>query len=373
MLLKRLSLINFKNYSEADIEFGSGANAFVGDNGSGKTNLLDAIHYLALCKSYFNPIDSQNILFDEAFFMVQGWFENEGKTDLVHCGVKKNQKKQFLLNKEEYARLADHIGMIPLVMISPTDNSLITEGSEERRKLMDSIISQYDRTYLDNLISYNKALQQRNALLKSFSRSHHFDAVSLEIWDDQLINYGAPIYQARQSFLEKLNPIFLDYYNRISGGKENVSVDYESALHEEDLGSLLKAAISRDRSVEHTTKGIHKDDLLFKLAGQPVKKFGSQGQQKSFILALKLAEYEFFGNVRKLSPLLLLDDIFDKLDDSRVTALMELVSKEGFGQIFITDAHPERIKSVFNHIGMPLRVFEIEAGDVKRIQIAETA
>jgi len=365
MHLRKLSLINFKNYPEAELAFSSDANAFVGDNGSGKTNLLDAIHYLSLCKSYFNPADNQNIMHGAEFLLVQGTYELDGREEVVHCGLKRNGRKIFKRNNKEYERLADHIGLLPVVMISPVDSMLITEGSEERRKFIDSIISQYDKRYLDDLISYNKVVAHRNALLKQFAQSRSFDAASLEIWDEQLVPLADKLFVKRHEFLSRFSPIFQQHYNYITDAKEEVSVTYESHLEAGNFSATLQAALDKDRMMQYTTKGIHKDDLVFTLGGYPVKRFASQGQQKSFLIALKLAQFQFIKEIKGAKPILLLDDIFDKLDDSRVTRLMELVSKESFGQLFISDTHPERVQKIFHDIGIPIRVFEVENGSVK--------
>lgn len=365
MYLSRLHVFNFKNYTEAELEFSSGANCFSGNNGSGKTNLLDAIHYLGLCKSYFNPVDSQNIKHEESFFVVQGNFVHKGNENQVYCGLKRNQKKKFSFNKTEYSRLSDHIGLIPVVMISPTDHELITGGSEERRKLADSIISQYNKLYLDDLIAYNKALSQRNSLLKQFERNGGFDYSSLEIWDEQLITYGNRIHAERVSFISEFLPLFRNIFNYIADGSEKVEMEYSSQLNQDSFDDLLRQYRERDRIVQFTTAGIHKDDLEMKIHDHPIKKFGSQGQQKSFLIALKLAQFQFFSMKKGVKPILLLDDIFEKLDESRVTKLMELVSKENFSQIFITDTHSRRVTDIFENINIPVKMFEVESGEVK--------
>ncbi|HEY6163200.1 MAG TPA: DNA replication/repair protein RecF [Bacteroidia bacterium] len=361
MHLKKLSLVNFKNYAQAELEPGPGVNCFAGPNGTGKTNLLDAIHYLSFCKSFFNPIDSQNILHEAPFFVVQGWFEREGEEEEIYCGQKRGQKKQFKRNKKEYSRLADHIGLLPCVMMSPSDTELIYEGSEERRKFMDSIISQSDREYLEELIHYNKVLLQRNALLRQFGEGAPYDKASLEIWDEQLVKSGTIIYKKRMDFMAHFIQLFREHYKFISEGREEMNVHYESQLHHGDLKVLLETSVRKDMAVEYTTHGIHKDDLEFKLGDHPVKKFGSQGQQKSLLVALRLAQFDFIAKLKKVKPILLLDDIYDKLDDMRVRKLMELVSSHRFGQIFITDTNAERIKDLFKGIDVELRMFEVSS------------
>lgn len=364
--LKRLSLLNFKNYDEAELELSQEVNCFTGPNGSGKTNLLDAIYYLSFCKSYFNPIDSQNIRHEEPFMVIQGTFEKEGKEQQVYCGLKKGQKKQFKRNKKEYERLADHIGLFPAVIISPSDVDLIKEGSEFRRKFMDGIISQYDRKYLNWLIDYNKALSQRNHLLKTFAEKRYFDAESLEIWDAQLIELSVKIHGERKRFMSEFMPEFNTLYSAISGEKEEVSITYNSQLNEGEFEEKFKSHLDRDRNFQRTTAGIHKDDLLFEIGGHPMKKFGSQGQQKSFLIALKLGQFRFIKQISGLTPVLLLDDIFDKIDDQRVNYLMKLVSNHEFGQIFITDTDPDRVAQLFDNTDVSLSVFQVSEGRISQ-------
>ncbi len=365
MWLKNLTLLQFKNCASADLSFDPGANAFVGNNGAGKTNLLDAIHYLCLCKSYFNPIDNQQIKQGEELFLIQGNFDREAKNELISCGLKRNQKKQFKRNKKEYDKLAQHIGLFPLVMISPYDVNIIMDGSEERRRFLDNVISQTDAPYLEQLIAYNRSLMQRNALLKQANASYQLDVNLLEIWDAQLVEYGTRIFQKRKAFLKVFIDLFQTYYRKLSGEAEQVELQYISPLEEKDFASLLKENWARDRHLERTSLGIHKDDLQFSIGGLPLKKFGSQGQQKSFLIALKLAQYAFLDKQNGFKPILLLDDIFDKLDEGRVQELMKMVSDHDFGQIFITDTSAERIRSIFEKIGTIIKIFEVEKGEVQ--------
>lgn len=366
MYLKQLSLINFKNHEQAELEFIDGVNCFTGDNGVGKTNLLDAIYYLSFCKSFFNPVDSQNIRYNEQFFVVQGEFELENGVERIYCGLKKGQKKQFKRNKKEYQRLADHIGLLPLVMISPADSGLIYDGSEARRKFLDGVISQYDVNYLECLLNYTKAVQQRNALLKQFAKNQYFDPASLEVWDMQLIQFGVPIYEARKKFLEKFIPLFQKYFELISGGKEEVALRYESKLNDIEFARLLKESLQKDQYAQYTTVGIHKDDLAFEISEKPLKKFGSQGQQKSFLVAIKLAQFEFINDWKGKKPLLLLDDIFDKLDKTRIKALLKLVSENNFGQIFITDANKERVDEMLDEIGAERNIYIVNNDGIEK-------
>ncbi|WP_285010648.1 DNA replication/repair protein RecF [Pedobacter faecalis] len=364
MWLKNITLLNFKNYSDASLSFSKTVNAFVGNNGAGKTNLLDAIHYLCLCKGYFNPIDSQQIKLDEELFLIQGDFDREQKNEKITCGVKRNQKKQFKRNKKEYEKLSDHIGLFPLVMISPYDTSIVMEGSEERRRFMDNVISQTDAKYLDELITYNRQLLNRNALLKQIAVTRSYDPELLEIYNMQLVASGLSLHQKRTQFMAQFVPLFDKYYTFLTGGAERVGLLYQSQLTAADFGQLLAQSLEKDKVLERTTAGVHKDDLIFTIADMPLKKFGSQGQQKSFLIALKLAQYAYLRLHKGFKPLLLLDDIFDKLDDSRMHKLMEMVSQQDFGQIFITDTGRDRVQALFKTINVPVTLFEVDRGSV---------
>ena len=370
MFLQKLSLTNFKNYNSAELEFSDKINCFVGNNGTGKTNILDAVYYLSFCKSYFNIIDSQNIKHNCDFFAVHGSYQNqENSADKVSCIQKRNNKKVFRLNNTSYTRLADHIGTIPLVMISPYDRDLINDGSELRRKYINGVISQFDKIYLNDLISYNKALLQRNVLLKQMFDARYFDKVAIDIWDDKLVNHGKTIYEKRMKFLDEFNPLFEEYYTFLAGNNEKVKIIYESQLHKNSFEELLKQSAEKDRITRYTTVGIHKDDLVFTIDGFPVKKFGSQGQQKTFVIAVKLAQFEFTRRIKSFKPILLLDDIFDKLDGNRVKQIIQLVSENNFGQVFITDTQKHRIEKIFNTVEIDHRIFSVCDGEVKLDQV----
>ncbi len=362
MHCRQLNVFHFKNLDELKVDLSPKFNCFAGHNGAGKTNLLDAIYYLSFSKSFTNPVDTQNIQLGKEFFVIQGLYAVNGQDDTLYCGFKRGQRKVFKRNKKEYDRLSDHIGLYPLVLLCPADARLILGGSEERRKFVDGVIAQYNKEYLFTLISYNKALQQRNALLKIFAEKRRFDRESLDIWDEQLIENGAYIYKERNAFFESFLPVFREYYAFLSDRKEDTDILYDSALHGVDYQTLLKEAVESDRIAQHSTVGIHKDDLSFLIHNEPVKKFGSQGQQKSFIIALKLAQYAFTKNIKGYNPILLFDDIFDKLDAMRVSQLMQLVSKEDFGQVFVTDTHPERVEELFVSIDSECRIFVMEKG-----------
>lgn len=359
MILKKLSLLNYKNIAENSFEFESKINAIVGKNGIGKTTILDAIYHLAVGKSYFNPLSTQNIKHGEEFFVIDGIFEKENRTEQIICSYKKAQKKILKRNGKIYEKFSEHIGLIPIVIISPSDTDLIIEGSETRRKFIDNVISTFDSTYLNTLINYQKTLQQRNALLKYFALNQVFDADNLNIYNEQLSEFGQLIFTKRKDFLEKFIPVFQDIYEVISENAEKVAIVYESQLYEESLDTLLIQNLQKDRITQYTTCGIHKDDVLFNIAGFPVKKFGSQGQQKSFLIALKLAQFDFIKKHTKTLPILLFDDIFDKLDAFRVQQIVNMVNDNVFGQIFISDTHPERTENIIKQTHKSYKIFNI--------------
>jgi DNA replication and repair protein RecF len=369
MYLRKLSLTNFKNYDNAELEFSPKINCIVGNNGVGKTNILDAIHYLSLTKSFFNNIDSVSIRHDEDFFIIQGLFDKDGKEDSIVCTFRRQKPKILKLNGKEYERMCDHIGKFPVVMISPADIALITEGSEERRKFMNKIISQYNSGYLDTVLKYNKALQQRNKLLRNFKASNSFDKELVDIWDAQLTRYGSCVYYHRDLLVNELIPVFREYYSMVSSQKEKVSLKYRSQLNDSDFSNSLKDTIDKDRMLEYTTVGIHKDDLVFEMNGYPVRSLGSQGQQKTYLVALKLAKFDYIKKKAGYSPILLLDDIFDKFDSERVAQIIKLVDNHRFGQIFITDTHRDRLQNILNRLDTVYRLFNIgESGHVEVYQ-----
>lgn len=366
MHLKSLSLLNFKNVSEAEFIFSADVNCFLGLNGEGKTNILDGIHYLSLTKSYFNHRDNQNIKFNEPFFVVQGQFAKDENDLNIYCGMKSGEKKTFKKNKKNYSKLADHVGLLPVVMISPNDTALILDGSEVRRKFIDSIISQFDKEYLQKLMAYNKVFQQRNALLKQFVERVAYQEDMLEVMDMQLSPLGDWIHNRRKEFLDDFIPVFNQFYQELSNGKEEVSLVYESQLNEDGLNALLVRNRMKDRSAQYTTQGVHKDDLVFTIKGHPLKKFGSQGQQKSYLIALKLATHFYTKEKKGFAPILLLDDIFDKLDDNRIDYLLGMIKEGKLGQTFITDTSTEKVPSILKRLSIDFKAFEIEEGQIKR-------
>ncbi|WP_425629318.1 DNA replication/repair protein RecF [Cellulophaga lytica] len=359
MLLKKLSLVNYKNFDSKEFDFDAKINCFVGSNGVGKTNILDAIYHLSFGKSYFNPIASQNIKHGEDFFVVDGLFFKNDREEKIICSLKKGAKKVIKKNGKAYDKFSDHIGFLPLVIISPADRDLILEGSDTRRKFIDGVISQSNKEYLTALLKYNKILLQRNSLLKYFAVNHTFDKTTLSVYNEQLQEYGTIIHKERVAFLNEFIPIFKEQYAAISGGKENVTITYNSKLLDKDLLQLFNESLEKDRAVQYTTVGTHKDDLSFEINSYPVKKFGSQGQQKSFLIALKLAQFNFIKAQAKTTPILLLDDIFDKLDENRVAQIVSLVDDDNFGQIFISDTHADRTENVVKNIHQSYKIFKI--------------
>ena len=359
MNLEQIHILNFKNISEKTLHFTKKINCFVGKNGQGKTNLLDAIYYLAFGKSYFNPIALQNIKHQEDFFVVEGVFNKVDKREQIVCSLKKGQKKVLKRNGKIYDKFADHVGLIPLVMISPSDQDLISEGSETRRKFIDLVISQQNSLYLQQLIQYQKILLQRNALLKYFALNRVFETDTLNIYNEQLHDLGTSIHIKRKEFIDEFNPIFKKYHQQITGDHEIVEIKYESQLHEKPLAALFNDFLQKDRILQYTSVGVHKDDLLFEINSHPIKKYGSQGQQKSLLIALKLAQFDFIKKQSGVLPILLFDDIFDKLDADRVQQIIEMVNSATFGQLFITDTHEDRTELIVKQTNLDYEIFKI--------------
>ena len=371
MILKRISILNYKNLEQAELEFSPKMNCFIGQNGMGKTNLLDAVYYLSFCKSATNPIDSQNIRHEGEFFVIQGFYEtDQGEPEEVYCGLKRRQKKQFKRNKKEYNRLSDHIGFIPLVMVSPADAELIAGGSDGRRRFMDVVISQYDKEYLDALIRYNKALTQRNALLKS---EQEFDEELMLVWEEMMAQAGEVVFHKREEFIREFIPIFQSFYSFISQDKEKVGLTYDSHARDASLLAVLKENRMRDQVMGFSLRGIHKDELNMLLGDFPIKREGSQGQNKTYLVALKLAQFDFLKRTGTTVPLLLLDDIFDKLDASRVEQIIKLVAGDNFGQIFITDTNREHLDRILHKVGSDYKMFRVEKGNISEMVETQVA
>ncbi len=360
MRLKKLSLLHFKNIARQELEFCRGVNCLVGDNGAGKTNVMDAIYYLSMCKSSLPMTDTQSIRHGEEGFLVEGQYvSDEEKNERIVCSFTRKGGKVLKRNGKEYERLADHVGLVPAVIVSPADNALISDAAEERRRYLNACISQLDRPYLANVMRYNAVLAERNRLLKTQP-----DETMLAIYDDQLTDYGTKIHAARQAFAERLQPVVAEYYRTLSGDREEVELHYKSELGERPYDEILRAARQKDLVNEYTTSGIHRDDLTLRIGGYPLRKYGSQGQQKSFLIALKLAQYAIVAEACGEKPILLLDDLFDKLDAGRVEQLIRLVSDEAFGQIFITDCNPTRLKSILDEAGGEYALFTVANGEI---------
>lgn len=362
MILNRITILNYKNLEQVELSFSPKLNCLFGRNGMGKTNLLDALYFLSFCKSAGNPVDSQNIRHEADFFMIQGFYEEEnGELEEIYCGMKRRQKKQFKRNKKEYSRLADHIGFIPLVMVSPADQELILGGSEERRRFMDVVISQFDKAYLEALIRYNKALAQRNVLLKS---ELPVDEELFSVWEEMMAQAGEVVFAKREAFIREFTPIFQDFYAYISQEHEAVTLTYESHARDTSLYEVIRQSRQRDQIMGFSLKGIHKDELVMQLGGYPLRREGSQGQNKTYLVALKLAQFDFLKRMGRTTPLLLLDDIFDKLDAHRVEQIVKLVAGKRFGQIFISDTNREHLDAILQKVESDYRIFKVEDGRV---------
>ncbi|MCL1668530.1 DNA replication and repair protein RecF [Elizabethkingia ursingii] len=359
MLIQSIRLNNFKNHTFRQFDFSPQINCFVGNNGVGKTNILDALYYLSVGKSFLGNTDQNNILQGEEFFNIEAVVADGEKENIIKVQQPLNSKKIIKKNDKSYERLADHIGFLPSVIISPYDNNLISDSGEARRRFLDGMISQTDTEYLFHIIQYQKTIQQRNALLKAFQRNRYFDADSLDIYQHHLIKSGNIIHEKRKTFNEKFSPIVQKFYQLISDGKEDIEINYQSDLSDQDFEAILVQNLEKDRILTYTSRGTHKDDLIFLMRQFPLKKTGSQGQQKTFLISLKLAQMQMIKDITGKSPILLLDDIFDKLDDNRVGQLIALVNKENFGQIFITDTHKDRTQSIVQRINEESRIFEL--------------
>jgi DNA replication and repair protein RecF len=364
--LEKLQLMNFKNYEELMLEFPARVNFLLGLNGSGKTNLLEAIYYLSATKGFSNPVDAQNICQGASSFFIKGTFSVTGRRHEVLCQVQQGRKKIFQEDTRDYEKISDHIGKYPVVLISPMDVDLVKESSEARRRFFDQLIAQVDRAYLEALVVYNHALKQRNALLKMFAERNSFDENMIDLYNQQLVQYGQVIFSKRKDFVQEFLPVFNSAYNFLVEEKEEASLTYASQLIDNDFTSGLKSSIKKDLALQRTTFGIHRDDYVFGFAHGELKRLGSQGQQKSFLVAIKLAQVEVLKAHCGFGPILLLDDIFDKLDDVRIARLLQVVIREGYGQLFITDAGPGRTKELMKLLAIKGDVFDVENGVIKR-------
>ncbi len=362
MYLKRLSLINFKNIGQEEFSLTPGINCFVGDNGAGKTNFIDAIHYLSMCKSAFAMTDTQSVRHGEEFFLLEGNYErSDGRGEQIVCSFARRGGKTLKRNGKEYDRLSDHVGLVPVVIVSPADTALVSDAADERRRYLNGCISQLDRGYLSAVMRYNAVLSERNRYLKVGS-----DEDMLAIYDRQLAEHGQTIYERRKAFAERLQPLVGEYYALLSGCREQVELVYRSELAETPFMELMQRARQRDLANQFTTAGIHRDDLLLRIDGYPLRKYGSQGQQKSFLVALKLAQYRVVGADKGEKPILLLDDLFDKLDMGRVEQLIKLVSGDAFGQIVITDCNKVRLETILGRQGGDYRLYVVADGAIEK-------
>jgi DNA replication and repair protein RecF len=364
MYLKYLSVSNFKNIEQLDIDCSPVLNCFVGNNGEGKTNLLDGIYYLSMCKSKFVSSDYPNIRDNEDYFMLKGTYLKDNNEESVSCGVKRNNKKSFKYNSKEYKRLSEHIGIIPLVFITPSDTSLINSSSEERRKFLNSVISQTDRQYLDALVRYANVLMNRNKMLKYKVIDFSF----IDTLNEQMSIYGQMIYEKRKTLLESFLPVFQEIYDAVSGGKDIIGLSYRSDLEKGNLKSLLEANLERDCALQYTSTGVHRDDLIMEINGRALKSSGSQGQQKTYLIAMMMTQFRIIKQHAGISPILLLDDIFDKLDVERVERLISFVTGNGFGQIFLTDSNKSRLDTLLKKTDANYKLFKMNSGNVELLQ-----
>tara|TARA_Y100000994_G_C15669215_1_gene432970 strand:- start:185 stop:1273 length:1089 start_codon:yes stop_codon:yes gene_type:complete len=359
VFLKKISIINYKNILDKEYELDPKINCFVGDNGVGKTNILDAVYHLSMGKSYFNVKNDQLINRGKDYMLVDGVFELNNKNESIVFSLKIGEKKVLKRNGKPYKKFSNHIGLIPVVLISPYDNDLINEGSSERRKFIDSIISQNDKEYLINLIAYTRVIQNRNKLLKQYNRSVDFDLDTIKVYDDQIYKLSEPIFKARDKFIKEFTPLVLEKYKHISDDKEKISIEYKSDLIDNHVENLIKDSFQKDVILQYTSVGLHKDDFVFNIDENRIKRFGSQGQQKSFLIALKLAQFDYLKNETGNSPILLMDDIFDKLDLMRVKRIVEIVNSTNFGQLFLSDTDKERIEKVLSSLNLSSKIFEV--------------
>ena len=367
MILQKISIVNYKNIREASLELSPKINCLIGHNGAGKTNLLDAIYFLSFCRSAFYHQDSLAITHGQEFFVLEGEYSDDTDNanvdvEKIYCGLKRGTKKRFKRNGKEYKRLSQHIGLIPVIMVSPSDSILVEGGSEERRRLMDMVIAQYNPLYIDDLANYNKALQQRNALLK---QEQEPDDSLMEILEMQMAETGERIYTQRQQYVEQMSPVLSEIYRKISGDKETVELNYVSHCQRGPLFNVISRDRYKDRAVGYSLHGIHRDDLEMHINGYPIRREGSQGQTKSFVIALKIAQFDFLRRTHSnTTPLLLLDDVFDKLDASRVERIIDMVAGEGYGQIFITDTNRDHLDKILQRSEGDYKIFDVEDGTI---------
>ena len=367
MILENISILNFKNISEANLEFSPKVNCFAGNNGMGKTNMLDAIYYLSFCKSYINQGDMAIVRHDSDYMMLQGKYQRKNEPEEISCGFQKGKRKILKRNGKEYKRLSHHIGLLPLVMVSPMDWELIRGAGEERRRLIDQIISQSNAQYLADLINYGKAVESRNALLKK----GYTDEILFETLEEQICRTATNIHKVRMDWVKSFSPIFHDYYSRISDSGENVELEYRSVLNAKSMAEVLEISRQKDVLLGYTSQGIHRDDIELLLGGYSMRKTGSQGQCKTYTIALRLAQYDFLKEHSGVTPILLLDDIFDKLDASRVENIISIVADDKFGQIFITDTNRTYLDEIICRVGKDYKIYSVAGGICNEVKNSE--
>ncbi len=368
MWVEEIKIIGYKNLRGLSLGFSNKINCFVGENGSGKTNVIDAIYYSSMCKSLVSTTDNQNINFGEIFFLIDVLFRRDDSSpDAIVCSYKKGGEKVVTSGGKRYERMSDHIGVVPIILISPYDSALINDAAEERRKFINVLIAQVERSYLQSLIRYNTLIGERNKMLKSPEMLAQTEL--MEVIDMQLCDEATKIHNRRKEFIEMLTPLVSDNYDKISGGKESITIHYKSELNDNTLSELLIKNHDRDRALGYTYSGIQRDDMVVKINDNPIKRFGSWGQQKSLLIALKLSEFDMIQERKGVKPILLLDDIFDKLDMNRVEALIGLVNSPKYGQIFITDSNKTRLTTILDKVSSNYKLFNVDGGEVDEITI----
>ncbi len=368
MHIASLQLTQFRNYDELALEFCPGINCLTGPNGSGKTNVLDAMHYLAFTRGFRNSQDKMAVQEGETFFFIGGDFQKKGVMRSIQCNFVKGKNKTVMVNRQAVARMSDHIGTLPLVVILPADTDLINGPSADRRRFMDMLISQYSKKYLTHLIHYERLLAQRNAQLKHFGEHRYFDQDQLDMWTTQLIPHGIAIFKERKAFVEEFRPVFEEKFKKIVSVKEKPAINYRSQVDENTIEAWLTLFTEnqpRDLANQYTGVGIHRDDLPFSINEQSVRNFGSQGQQKTFVISLKLAQYRLLQAHTQEPPVLLLDDIFDKLDEHRLASIARILDREIEGQIFVTDTSLERMREIFAQSEKAVKFFQVKEGRVR--------
>ena len=363
-VLEKIVISDFRNIQLQELEFSPNVNCISGNNGEGKTNLLDAIYYLSMTKSAFASSDKFNFRHGTEEFSIAGNYRMEnGLSSRFALKMTSKGEKKVRRDDKPYPKVSSHVGVLPIVMVSPSDISMVSESGEERRRFVNAVLSQMDREYMSAMQQYNRLLMQRNRMLKEMD----VDRSLLEVIDMKMSALAEPVFQARKRFVEELNPIVAEYYKAVSGGSEQVDIEYESELSRAGLDQILSASFDKDRMLKYTSSGIQRDDFAFRMNGHPIRRYGSQGQQKSFLVSLKFAQYEIMKRNYGFAPMLLLDDVFDKLDMGRISNLLQMVASNDFGQIFITDSNKVRMSGIVDGLTQDRAYFETSAGTFTRI------